>query len=74
MENDGAWYTWVAEPVEEGGKPMLRSCDEPDCRSLDKKALKEIIQRVDLWYDALFPRLIVNGPRESKSDRKRAKH
>src|SRR6266852_8479667 len=27
MENDGAWYTWVAEPVRsEDGKPLLRSC------------------------------------------------
>jgi hypothetical protein len=51
MENDGAWYTWVAEPLEEGGKPMLRSCDEADCQSLDKRALKVIIERADLWYD-----------------------
>ena len=74
MENDGAWYTWVAEPIEsEDGKPLLRSRDEPDCRPLDKRALKEIIERVDGWHDALFPSLIVNGPGENKTDRKRAK-
>jgi hypothetical protein len=74
MENDGAWYTWVAEPIEsEDGKPLLRSRDEPDCRQLDKRVLKEIIERVDGWHDAIFSRLIVNGPGENKADRKRAK-
>jgi hypothetical protein len=74
MEDDGAWYTWVAEPVEaEGGKPLLHCRDEPDCRPLGKGALKEIIERVDSWYDALFPRLVVNGPGGNKADRKRAK-
>jgi hypothetical protein len=74
MENDGAWYTWVAEPTEsEEGKPLLRSRDEPDCRQLDKRALKDIIERVDGWYDAIFPSLIVNGPGERKAHRKQAK-
>ena len=74
MENDGAWYTWVAEPVEsEDGKPLLRACDEPNSRQLDKRALKEIVERVDVWYDAIFPSVIVNGPGASKADRKGAK-
>jgi hypothetical protein len=74
MENDGAWYTWVAEPIEsEDGKPLLRSCDEPDCQQLDRRALNNITERVDWWYDAIFPSLIVNGPGKSKADRKRAK-
>jgi hypothetical protein len=73
MENDGAWYTWVAEPVEaEDGKPRLRSCNEPDCRELDRRGLKMIIERVDVWYDALFPSLIVNGPGGGKGERKQA--
>ena len=74
MENDTAWYTWAAEPTEsDDGKPVLRFYDGPDCRQLDKRALKETIERVDLWYDALFPTLIANGPRGSKPDRTRAK-
>jgi hypothetical protein len=74
MENDDAWYAWVAQPIEsEDGKPLLRSCDEPDCRPLDKKALKELIERVDLWYDALFPSLIANGPGASRAGHKGAK-
>jgi hypothetical protein len=63
MEDDGAWYTWVAEPAIEDGKPVLHSDGEPDCRPLTKSALKEIIERVDCWYDALFARLVVNGPK-----------
>jgi hypothetical protein len=74
MESDGAWYTWVAEPTEaEGGKPLLSSCEEPDCRQLDKKSLKEIIGRVNVWHDALFPSLTVNGPGRSKASRNGAK-
>jgi hypothetical protein len=74
MENDQGWYTWVAEPVEsKNGKPRLRSCGEPDCRPLDKRALKEIIERVDVWYDAMFPSLITNGPAGNRNTRKRAK-
>jgi hypothetical protein len=74
MEDDGAWYTWVAEPVESAdGKPVLQLRDEPDCRQLNKKSLNEIIEQVDLWHDAIFRSLIANGPAGSKADRKRAK-
>jgi hypothetical protein len=74
MENDGAWYAWVAEPIEsEDGEPRLRSPAEPDCQSLDKRALQEILERVDEWHDAIFPRLFVNGTKESRAERKRAK-
>jgi hypothetical protein len=74
MENDGAWYTRFAEPIHaEGGKPLLQSRDRPDCRPLDMKSLKEIIEQVDVWHDALFPGLTVNGPGGSKTSRKAAK-
>jgi hypothetical protein len=74
MQNDDAWYTWVAEPIKsEANRPLLHPYDEADCRPLDKKALKEIIERVDSWYDALFPSLVLNGPGKSKTARKRAK-
>ena len=70
MEDDGAWYTWVAEPVEVDGKPLLRSCDRPDCQTLDKKALDEIIERVDRWYDKMFSTLVVNGAIGNRAKRK----
>lgn len=72
MANDGAWYTWVAAPVVEEGEAILRYRDESDCRPLDKKALKEITRLVDSWYDALFPRLVVNGPAGSKGERRQS--
>jgi hypothetical protein len=73
MDNDEGWYTWVAEPIEVDGKALLRSCAEPDCQQLDKRALREIIDRVDGWHDAIFLRLVVNGPGGGKSDRRGAK-
>lgn len=74
MQDDGAWYTWVAEPVESADrKALLRVRDEADCRQLDKRALKDIIGRVDAWYDAVFPSLVVNGPGRDKGGRKQAK-
>jgi hypothetical protein len=74
MENDGAWYTWVAEPITaEDGTAVLWAGDEPDCHPLDKRALTEIIERVDVWYDAIFPRLIVNGPGGRKANREGTK-
>jgi hypothetical protein len=74
IQNDGAWYTWLAEPsATEGGKPVLRSRDEPDCRPLEKKYLKGIIDRVEAWHDAIFRGLTVNGPGASKTARKGAK-
>jgi hypothetical protein len=74
MEDDGAWYTWAAEPaVGEEGKPLLRYRDEPDCRLLNQRALKEIIDRVDLWHEVLFPSLRLNGPGGGKAERQGAK-
>lgn len=74
MENDEGWYTWIAEPIEnEDSNPLLRIGDEPDCRQLDNKALKEIIQRVNIWYDSVFCCMVVNGSGEDQADCKRAK-
>lgn len=74
MEYDGAWYTWVAEPTEsDDGKPTLRSCDAPDCRLLDKRAVKEIVERVDSWFNAVYPSLVVNGANGKKGERQRVK-
>jgi hypothetical protein len=74
MENDAAWYTWVAEPAEsESGTLLLHHFDEPDCRQLNKRALNEIIERVDLWYDAVFSTQIANGPGGSNPGRTQTK-
>jgi hypothetical protein len=75
MENDDGWYAWVAEPIEtEDGQVLLRYGDEPACQPLHKGTLKDIIERVDGWYDAMFANLLVNGPGGAKTHGKRAKH
>ena len=53
--------------------PLFHPREESDCRPLDQRALAEIIDRVDSWYDAVFPSLVMNGPGGSKGHRKRAK-
>jgi hypothetical protein len=72
MENDAAWYTWAAEPeISADGRALLRLHDKPDCRRLDEGSLGDILQRVDAWYDAVFPSVVVNGSGAEKADRKR---
>jgi hypothetical protein len=74
MENDEGWYAWVAEPIEVAdGNALLRYADEPACRPLHKGALKDIIERVDVWYDAIFANLLINGSKSGKPHGKRAK-
>jgi hypothetical protein len=74
MEDDGAWYTWIAEPVvAEDGKPRLCASDHADCRPLDNRSLKDVLEQVDSWYDAVLPVLVTNGPEGGKVDRKRMK-
>jgi hypothetical protein len=73
MEGDGGWYTWVSRPLAgQEGVVGLASCREPDCEPLDRKALKEILECVDRWYDAIFPRVVTNGGAR-KSGPKRVK-
>lgn len=74
MENDGAWYTWIAEPLQSvDGRATLSFRDSPDCHALDKKALRDIIERVDKWYDVHFSFLLGNGPAGGKAHRKQVK-
>jgi len=72
MEKDAAWYTWAAAPeISANGQALLRLQDKPDCRRLDQSALDEIVERVDLWHDAVFPSLTMNGNGAEQADRKR---
>lgn len=61
MEDNGSWYTWVAEPGVSGGKPVLAT-PEPDCRPLDGQALQHIIVQTDRWYDAYFSSIVAVEP------------
>lgn len=55
MRDNGAWYSWAAEPVvEDGGGAKLPLRTEPNCRPLTDEALEELLDRVDRWYDAHY--------------------
>jgi hypothetical protein len=59
MEDNGSWYTWVAEPVVlSGGGFEILQHGEAACRPLDTEAIDEIVEAVDRWYDAFFARAI----------------
>lgn len=53
MQDNGAWYTWVAEPVIQDARPVLAMPDA-DCRRLDDNAVREVFDRVNAWYDVYY--------------------
>lgn len=57
MEGDQGWYTWATEPViSSRGECSLQVQEKPACQPLDDRALDQIVERVDGWYDAFFAR------------------
>jgi hypothetical protein len=55
MENNEGWYTWVAEPVVSSAVGFeIVQHGEASCRPLNNEAIDEIVEAVDLWYDAFF--------------------
>jgi hypothetical protein len=70
MRENGAWYSWVAEPVVEDEKAKLSLRPEPDCRPLTDDTLEELLDRAEAWYDAHFTGLsaaVSGGKRASGS-------
>lgn len=71
MRDDGAWYSWIAEPVvSTDGKAQLALRSEPDCHPLTDESLEELLNRVDGWYDAHYAGLaaaVPTGKRGKKS-------
>lgn len=61
MDDDKGYYTWVAEPAVAHGGPRLLMHQAPHCRTLDRAALDEIVEKVDRWYDAFFGRIAVEA-------------
>jgi hypothetical protein len=53
MENNEGRFTWIAEPVLEDGKPVLRYHGEADTKKFDKGALDNIIEQINKWFDAM---------------------
>jgi hypothetical protein len=58
MQDEGAWYSWVAEPVvAAGGDALLPLRKRPECHPLTAESAGQLLDRVDAWYDAHYKRL-----------------
>jgi len=53
MANNEGRFTWVAEPVLESGKPVLRYHEQADTKKFDKGELDQIIGQINHWFDAM---------------------
>ena len=53
MENNEGRFTWIAEPIIEEGKPVLKYHEAANTRKFDKGALDEIVDKINNWYDAM---------------------
>jgi hypothetical protein len=53
MQNNEGRYTWIAEPVLENCRPVLTYHGKADARKFDKEALDSIIDKINLWFDAM---------------------
>ena len=68
MENNEGWFTWVAEPlVSLSGDFGLVQRGEAACRPLNTKAIDEIVEAVDCWYDAFFAKAIREIPTKKRN-------
>jgi hypothetical protein len=68
MENNEGWYTWAAEPVvSSGGNFELVQHGEASCRPLNTEAIDEIVDAVDLWYDAFFAKATRETPAKKRN-------
>jgi hypothetical protein len=70
MQDDGAWYSWVAEPLVEGEQAKLRLQTEPDCRLLTDDALEAVLDRVDAWHDAHYASLAAVTPGRKRPNKR----
>jgi hypothetical protein len=58
----------VAEPVvSPSGDFGIVPHDEASCRVLNTKAIDEIVEAVDHWYDAFFAKAIREAPSKKRN-------
>ena len=53
MANNEGRFAWVAEPVLESAKPMLRYHEQADTKKFDKGELDKIVEQINNWFDAM---------------------
>ena len=64
MEDGRGWYTWCNEPlILSNGKIELQLRSEAFCSPLDEAAVDDIIDRVNVWYDAFYTKISQKAPK-----------
>jgi hypothetical protein len=53
MRDDRAYFSWLAEPILNGGVPKLVHRDEADCVELTDDLIDRSVERIVEWYDAV---------------------
>jgi hypothetical protein len=67
MENSEGWYTWAAEPVvSAAGDFEIVQHSEASCRPLNSRAVDEIVEAVDRWFDAFFAKATREMPTKKR--------
>ena len=57
VRSNRGFHRWVNEPVVENKEPRLAWRDEDEWAKLDEQAIRRLVDRVVVWYDALAVRL-----------------
>src|SRR5947209_18545962 len=58
MREEQAFFSWLAEPVVNGGVPKLVHHDKANCVPLTDDLLDQVVERIVAWYDAVETVLI----------------
>jgi hypothetical protein len=55
LDADEAYYGWVLEPmILDDGSAKLDRRKASECRKLDRKALDQVVEKINRWYDVLY--------------------
>jgi hypothetical protein len=58
MQQEQAFFSWLAEPVVNGGAPKLVHHNQANCVPLTNDLLDRVVEQVVAWYDAVEAVLI----------------
>ena len=58
LREEQAFFSWLAEPVVNGGAPKLVHRDRANCVPLTDELLGQVIEQIVAWYDAVQAVLI----------------
>jgi hypothetical protein len=58
MREEQAFFSWLAEPVVNGGAPKLVHHEKANCVPLTNELLGQVVEQIVAWYDAVEAVLI----------------